>query len=130
MVVTFTGHRHPDNRSLDEEIASSQRRHIRHAPIPVPVAGCPFRSEATIDVFMQCLGEVSAAGIVPEHYGLREAEWPEGGYGEHEYIALGRQRRRVTVDLPFTVWWPRAVLWAQGLEIMSRLILAEEDGSL
>lgn len=70
------------------------------------------------------------AGVVPEGYGLREAEWPAGGYGEHEFIALGRQQRKVTVDLPFTVWWPRAVAWVQGLEVMSRLLLAEDDGAI
>ncbi|KAH9853328.1 hypothetical protein C2E23DRAFT_729043 [Lenzites betulinus] len=116
-----------DEASIDAQIAASQQRHIRHAPIPVPAAACPFRSPETLDIFWKCLRDVATTGIVPEHYRLRESEWPDGEYGKYAHIKLGQQGSTAVVDLPFAVWLPRAVLWAQGLEIMSRLLLAKED---
>ncbi|KAI9068679.1 hypothetical protein FKP32DRAFT_1561177, partial [Trametes sanguinea] len=100
-------------------------RHIRHPPTPVPSDHCPFRHSASLDVFERCLDEVRAAQILPAGYGIQQAEW-EGAYPDVEYIKRGRNRHLVTVPLPFVVWWPRAVAWVQGLDIMMRILLLED----
>lgn len=108
---------------LDEAIAASQNHHIRHDPIPVPDNRCPFPEGSNLlEVFIRSLNDVRAAGIIPHFVGVRELEWPEDGYGTYEFIALGRRGRRVSVELPFDIWWPRAVAWSQGLDIMNRIL--------
>ncbi|KAJ6603888.1 hypothetical protein B0H10DRAFT_1656878, partial [Mycena sp. CBHHK59/15] len=67
-------------------------------------------------IFHQALEEVKFAEIIPEHFGVAVAEWEEAFYGETENVKIGR--KEVEIVLPFAVWWPRAVAWAQGLELM------------
>ncbi|KAI0668128.1 hypothetical protein C8Q78DRAFT_980518, partial [Trametes maxima] len=106
---------------LDAAIAAAQGPHIRHDPIPVPDTRCPFTDEIS-DLFQKSLNDVRTAGIVPNFHGVREDEWPEGGYGTHEFLAVGRGGRKLSVELPFVLWYPRAVAWAQGLDLMNRII--------
>jgi hypothetical protein len=68
---------------------------------------------------------VIAADIVPLGFGVAESEWDEDTYPEFEDITLGRRGKSLNVCLPFDVWWPRAVAWAQGLDLMVRICTAE-----
>lgn len=112
---------------LDQLLSADQNRHIRHEAIPVPPGDHPFHSMATLEAFLTALSTVRAAKVVPANYGLLEAEWPACTYGDAEFIRLGRGRRRISVQLPFLIWWPRAVEWAQGVEIMTELLMIEND---
>ncbi|KAJ7646151.1 hypothetical protein B0H17DRAFT_1148214 [Mycena rosella] len=61
---------------------------------------------------------------------LREWVLPRASgriYSEVEVVKVGR--KNVEIALPFTVWWPRAAKWAQGLEIMAK-IQAVENGDI
>ena len=111
---------------IDAEIAASQDHHIRHDAIPTPPSECPFTSPELLATFTDALKEVTARGIIPMCYGVTEAEWSEDGYGTYEFISLGRHGRQVTIELPFSVWWPRAVAWTQGLDLMNRLMHVQE----
>lgn len=112
---------------LDEHLASDQQRHIRHPPIPVPGDESPFTDPELEALFFQCLHAVRAHEIVPTHYGLTPDEWEEGSYGELESIPYGRYGRSFDVKLPFVIWWQRAVEWVQGLEIMTELLMVQDN---
>ncbi|KAI1782306.1 hypothetical protein LXA43DRAFT_906137, partial [Ganoderma leucocontextum] len=112
----------------DEEIAQDQDRHIRHPPIAVPKSGCPFQLDETLQVFRSTFYDVDEKGLVPKGYGLRPSEWSTNeGYSEEEAMKLGRRGKKVKVVLPFDIWWRRAVRWAQGHEIMNRLLIMEAE---
>ncbi|KAJ7844242.1 hypothetical protein B0H14DRAFT_2358742, partial [Mycena olivaceomarginata] len=73
--------------------------------------------------FSGAFRDVHAAGIIPKRLGVAEAEWGNDGYSETETIKVGR--RDVEIVLPVAIWYPRAVMWAQGLEIMSKFLAVE-----
>ncbi|KAJ7731740.1 hypothetical protein B0H16DRAFT_1234859, partial [Mycena metata] len=101
---------------LDAAIADEQDHHVRHDPIDVIENRCPFHSEEAKTIFSSAVQEVQSAGIIPQYLGVAEAEWDGQPYGETETVKIGR--KDVEIQLPFEIWWPRAVAWAQGLEIM------------
>ncbi|KZT19148.1 hypothetical protein NEOLEDRAFT_1078428, partial [Neolentinus lepideus HHB14362 ss-1] len=109
-----------------QEILASQAQNIRHKPIPVPRARSPFDSSAAEDQFMEILTTVSSQGLLPPHYGVLPHEWDDGAYPEEEVIKFGTRGKQLRVVLPETIWFPRAVLWTQALDIMNRLVLEEE----
>ena len=113
-------------QELEEHITADQEHHVRHPPIPVPESGCPFESPELLQTFWECLQEVQRQDIIPEHYSLREDEWEDGSYGDEETVSFGRRGRKVDVPLPFRIWYPRAARWAQGLEVMTELLMMQE----
>ena len=104
----------PDD--LDLAIAGDQDRHIRHEAIGVVENQCPFASAEATAIFSSALKDVQSAGIIPQHFGVAENEWEGSFYGETETVKVGR--KEVQIALPFGIWWPRAVAWAQALEVM------------
>ncbi|KAJ7886279.1 hypothetical protein B0H13DRAFT_1628024 [Mycena leptocephala] len=112
---------------LDLAIAGDQDHHIRHAAIDVVENQCPFNSKDATAIFCQALEDVKSAGIISKHFGVAEAEWEEPFYGETENVKVGR--KDVEIVLPFEVWYPHAVAWAQGLELMVH-IQAAENGEI
>lgn len=108
-------------------IAEDQDHHIRHEAVEVTQIELPFESEEGQQIFFDTFREVHKAGIIPEAMGVGEAEWEDEVYPETEAVKVGR--KDVAIDLPFTIWWPRAVKWAQGLEIMVK-IQAVESGDI
>ncbi|KAK7030025.1 Integrase catalytic domain-containing protein [Favolaschia claudopus] len=115
--------RYEGEDNIDAAIAADQRSHVKHDPINVPKHETPFKSEYAMDVFRQALTQINAADIIPEHLGVSPNDWPEDGYPETELVKVGR--KDVEFTLPFPVWWPRAVLWARGLETMSNIQAVE-----
>ncbi|KAJ7478866.1 hypothetical protein B0H11DRAFT_1725707, partial [Mycena galericulata] len=106
-------------------IAGGQDRHIRHEAFNAVENECPFSSEDAMVIFFAALHEVKSEGIIPEGFGVAEPEWEAQFYGETETVKVGR--KEVEIVLPFVIWWPRAVVWAQGLEIMVRIQAAENN---
>lgn len=104
-------------------IAGDQDHNIRHEAIAVLENECPFDSEDATAIFCQALQDVKSAEIVPQHFGVAEIEWDGPFYGQTETVKVGR--KDVEIVLPFQIWWPRAVEWAQGLELMVRIQMAE-----
>ncbi|KAJ7693796.1 hypothetical protein B0H14DRAFT_2419364, partial [Mycena olivaceomarginata] len=113
--------------NIDAVIPGDQEHHVRHEPIDVPKHTRPFNSDEAAEIFSQALEDVKAAGIIPRQLGVSPTEWGHGGYPETEMVKVGR--KDVDITLPFPVWWPRAVAWAQGLELLSK-IQAVENGEI
>ncbi|EPQ57571.1 hypothetical protein GLOTRDRAFT_127924 [Gloeophyllum trabeum ATCC 11539] len=125
-----TGAGHSDSEdegeALEDLIAADQERHVRHDPIPVPKTSSPFPADLTAD-FLKALDELLATDIVPTGLGLRNDEWPEGGYPEAEAIRSGR--KYVDIGLPFNTWWPRAVVWGKALTLLSHFQAIYEEAA-
>jgi hypothetical protein len=111
--------------TIDDRIAADQEHHIRHDPVEVPQHGIPFTSPEAEGLFANAHRGVVAAGIVPLGFGVAENEWDEDMYPGFEDIKSGRGGKRLSICLPFAVWWPRAVAWAQALELMTKICMAE-----
>lgn len=112
---------------LDAAIANDQGQNVRHEPIDVPKHSSPFSTPEAEEIFVQAFAAVQDEGIVPSGFGVAEGEWEDGMYGEIEVIKVGRKDSEV--DLPFVIWWPRAVAWAQAFELMAT-IQAVENGDI
>jgi hypothetical protein len=114
-----------DYSHLDDRIAADQEHHIRHDPIEVPLHSNPFKSPDAEALFDNACQDVVAAGIVPSSFGIQESEWDREIYPEHEDIKSGRGGKHLNICLPFVIWQPRAVVWAQALELMMKICMAE-----
>ncbi|KAJ7897579.1 hypothetical protein B0H14DRAFT_2332530, partial [Mycena olivaceomarginata] len=102
---------------IDNMIAADQTPDVRHDAIDVPAHNSPFSPELEA-VFFETLGAVKALNIVPERFDLDLDAYPL-----RESIHLGRGGKRILVLLPLDIWWPRALLWSQGLDLMTRMIV-------
>jgi hypothetical protein len=105
---------------IDDLIATDQASDVRHEAIDVPSHDSPFSPEMEA-VFLGALETVKAQNIIPEGFNLDLVNYPL-----HESIHLGRGGKRISVILPLDIWWPRALLWAQGLDLMTRIFVETE----
>ncbi|KAF8546224.1 hypothetical protein OG21DRAFT_1427701 [Imleria badia] len=85
----------------------------------------PFHTIQAYKAFRSALWETQEQGIIPPGYGVAKEEWLGDLYPEIELISVGCSKQEYTVELPFEVWWPRSVLWAQGLDIMTCISMIE-----
>lgn len=113
------------NHDIDAHIAAGQEHHIRHEPIPVPDHRNPFNSVEGEAMFFDALNKIATQKIVPAGFGVNATEWDNHIYPDVEDIKYGRAGNVLSVALPFEIWWPRAVCWAQGLDAMTKICLAE-----
>ncbi len=80
-------------------------------------------------MFDTILVEVCAHDVIPENLGVSPIEWDDDEYPEVEILRVGRRGNgELQISLPQVLWWPRALLWAQGLEVMMTVQALEEDG--
>lgn len=101
---------------------------IRHRAIPVARHEDPFASRPTElqDAFFEALNEACRdPNRVPAGYGVREDEWDDGEYSQLQYLSVGARREQMPIHLPYNIWYPRAVFWAKGIDLLS-LALAME----
>ncbi|KAJ7883756.1 hypothetical protein B0H13DRAFT_1628966, partial [Mycena leptocephala] len=112
---------------IDAEIAEDQGHNVRREPINVPKHELPFKNEEATEIFAAALADVKAAEMIPRHLCVHPQNGGEEGYPETEMVKAGR--KDVEVTFPFPVWWPRAVAWAQELELLSK-IQAIENGDI
>ncbi|KAJ7804598.1 hypothetical protein B0H14DRAFT_2383616 [Mycena olivaceomarginata] len=117
---------------LENRIQADLQENIRHQPVKVAKHRCPFKDDDLEQYFLGLLGDLLAQPeILPEDYGVREEEWEEEDYPEIETIRPGTKGKELAVILPRAEWFPRAVRWAQALDLMARVLyeLAEDSGS-
>jgi hypothetical protein len=111
---------------LQHQIARDQAHNICHKPVKVARHRSPFTTTAAETEFQNVLRLVVESDAVPAGFGVHPDEW-EDGYSEHEIIKTGLRGKTLEVTLPEAVWLPRAILWAQALDLMSRLVEIEWD---
>lgn len=120
---TGAGHAESDDE-LESRIADDQTPDIRHEAVEVPSHRCPFAGNSDLEsLFHASLKEIQLYNIIPTGYGVDEHDLED--YPVREEIRLGRGGKVISVILPTAIWWPRAVQWAQGLDLMTRLIIDE-----
>lgn len=115
-----------DEPVLSNTVADDLAHNVRHPPIKVARHGNPFRSPVVEKNFFAALGAIVQADIIPEGYGVLESEWEDGTYPAMEAINPGTRGKEIIVALPRDVWLPRAILFAQGLDAMTRSLVFEE----
>ncbi|KAJ7679330.1 hypothetical protein DFH06DRAFT_974840, partial [Mycena polygramma] len=132
-----TGAGHPEDEGddddqdwIDEDLADAVENdlahNIRHPAIKVARHRNPFRSRQIENGFFAGLQDIVRHGIVPEGFGVLETEWEDGDYPAVEAINPGTRGREIIVALPREIWLPRAILFAQALDAMTRALVFEE----
>ncbi|KAJ7936942.1 hypothetical protein B0H13DRAFT_1589341, partial [Mycena leptocephala] len=132
-----TGAGHPDdeedgwvdepNEYLTNAITADLANNIRHPAVKVARHSNSFRSAEGEATFRAALTEIIQRGIVPSGYGVLEEEWEERAYPVTEVINPGTRGQEIVVALPRDIWLPRAVLFAQGLDVMIRTLAFHGD---
>ena len=117
---------------LGEEIRGDQARNVRHDAIKVARHASPLPSELAKEQFLELLQAADTHDYRPDDYGLHSPEWDEDAYPEEEPIRVGTRGKSMDIPLPSAIWFPRAVKWVQGLDILTRfldeLVLPDEGG--
>ncbi|KAF8546364.1 hypothetical protein OG21DRAFT_1427190 [Imleria badia] len=91
----------------------------------MPLIANPFELINAYQAFTLAFQQACDEGKIPTSYGVAEEEWVDRSYPEREVITVGRSKQVHKVGMPFVVWWPRAVLWANSLDIMLHICLIE-----
>ncbi|KAH6908520.1 hypothetical protein BKA70DRAFT_1103473 [Coprinopsis sp. MPI-PUGE-AT-0042] len=113
-----------DVTDMDErvqELAKSEEMNIRHDPIEAPASETPFATEQELDVFRAALRTMEEHNRIPTGYGLLHSEWANGDYPPFEAIPARHRGKELQIPLPLEVWYPRAVQWARGHLLMTRM---------
>ncbi|KAJ7218883.1 hypothetical protein B0H12DRAFT_1271765, partial [Mycena haematopus] len=121
-----------EEEQLENQIEGDLAHNIRHQPVKVAKHRSPFKNAEFEKYFMSQLEDLLAEpGILPEEYGVREEEWEGDDYLEIEVFRPGTKGKELSIILPRDIWFPRAVRWAQGLDLLSRVLeeLGEDSGS-
>ncbi|KAJ6518490.1 hypothetical protein DFH09DRAFT_1427334 [Mycena vulgaris] len=114
---------------LENQIQADQAQNIRHAPIKVARHSSPFEDEEVEADFLQLLSAVlSQVDELPENYGVLPEEWDDDDYDEIETIRTGTNGKELVVVLPRSDWFPRAVQWAQALDLLNRVLDEMDNG--
>jgi hypothetical protein len=108
---------------MARQIKKDQSSNIRHNGVRCPRHQDPFQhSEGARQIFVESLKVVRTSHVVPKNLGVRAEEW-EDGYPSYELIPGGRRgKNELRVPLPYDIWHPRAVLWAQALSVLTCLM--------
>lgn len=114
------------SENLANRVADDQRHNVRHDPIDVPDHQSPFNAEME-QLFFQGLANIDQLLLLPEGYNIRPEEWVNGEYISFETLKTGRKRKEMRVNLPDSVWRPRAEQWVRALDLMNQFEYALYD---
>ena len=114
-------------REIQQDVAYDQQRNVRHKPIKVARHASPFDTSEEEELFFDLLREAQEHGYVPAGFGVTAAEWESAEYPDEESICIGARGKLMSVPLPRTIWLPRAVRWAQALDILTRILDKREQ---
>lgn len=95
---------------LEQLVADSIQKNIRHAPVKVRRHRCPFNAEQ-VQAYGELLAEVLLSPLRP----LNTFSW-----ATTESIPLGR-RKELRIDLGGDMWKSRARKWDLAVEVFTRL---------
>ncbi|KAF7363701.1 hypothetical protein MSAN_01027800 [Mycena sanguinolenta] len=114
-----------DEEELENRIKGDLAHNIRHKPVKVAKHRSPFKDTELEQHFLAQLANLlSDPSILPEDYGVLEEEWEGEDYPELETFRPGTKGKELTVILPREIWFPRAIRWVQGLDLLTRVLEA------
>ena len=121
-----------DNEVDDIEVLQEQLEGneiaAAHEAVPVPANIMPFASDNTFQLFQQTLQQLQNEGIVPHDYGVSLEEIQRDGYPAEEILQSSRRgQKEMCITLPIAVWLPRAFQWCQTLEVMTTVLVVQDD---
>lgn len=112
---------HLDN--LVGRIAESQEDSIQHEAIGVSLSACPLRGDVDHEVFVNVLSHLHQTEYLPPNLLVQDEEWNGAGYPVSEVIPGGlRGKKALRLDLPASIWLPRAILWTQALTTLEQVV--------
>ncbi|TFY69093.1 hypothetical protein EVJ58_g594, partial [Rhodofomes roseus] len=115
-----------EDDDLVAQIIANQASNIRHAAVKVARNENPFRNQEDEDTFWETLQAISDRNFLPRNLGIRRDEWNEGSYPTHEYLVVGRRKESLCVELPHTLWLPRAEVWCRAIWVLTRILSEAE----
>ncbi|KAH8813871.1 hypothetical protein DL96DRAFT_1448500, partial [Flagelloscypha sp. PMI_526] len=74
----------------------------------------PFATDEDVLLFLAQLRSQEENDIVPTGLAVHPSEWGNEQYPTHETLKM-RRGQVLEMELPFEIWWPRAVQWARAL---------------
>ncbi len=110
---------------LENTVVDHVTSNIRHPPVKVARARSPFHAPADEVQFREVLRAAQEEEYIPDGYGITPQEWETGEYPDREVLRIGARGVSLTVDLPMDIWYPRALMWVQGLDVLTRMLEAD-----
>jgi hypothetical protein len=96
---------------------------IRHPAIESALCSRPLHTKQAEDMFYEALSQMTDQRIISRGFYAELDEWEDRVYPIFQEILIGRQGgKKLVVELPLSIWHPRAVLWVQGLHIMTQVL--------
>jgi hypothetical protein len=92
---------------------AAHSENVRHLAATPASSRNPFENQKHCDDFIQLLQEIRQEGIIPDV--MDGHDWDPSGE-----LKVGKSTHQMT--LPRPIWEPRAVLWCQGVELMTRML--------
>lgn len=120
----YRGHLEDEDEDFPNHEPAGDDGHADGDPAPnVPEAHYPFPNDEIENLFHQAFNTVCEEEIIPAGYNILPNEWGEDGYPSIEVLRVGRRgRREITVGLADEIWRPRAILWVQAVEVITRVL--------
>ena len=113
-----------DKENLVYTIMNQQTPNVRHAAIKVPRVRNPFASAERLSDFLDALEALQTHNVLPHGLLIHPSEWRDEwgteSYPTWETLAIGRSRKKMPIDLPPSVWLPRAQRWCQAVDMLTR----------
>jgi hypothetical protein len=110
-----------DQNDLDkiQHLKAEQQTQIKHAAIEVPSHGNNFLDNDTEFTFFATLENIVNDDIIPAGYGLLPGEWDGGMYPVFETLqARKRNGKEMRISLEEPIWYRRAILWGQAINLL------------
>ena len=107
---------------FEAQILDAQQEEIAHTPIEVPHNNSPFGTIEEEELFLEALMAAEVQEIIPRGYGVHADEIEKDGYPTEYTIKVGfRTQKTLRVELPYSIWYPRALKWARALETIDAM---------
>jgi len=114
---------------LREAITNNLHTNIKHKPVKVPCFQNPFSDldDTAKLAFDQAFVALDQGGHIPSGFGLLKEEWESGEYPTHEELPVGKRGKSLVIELPETLWYPRAVQWGRALYLLNYVLYASDE---
>ena len=106
-------------RDIARIIMDAQSHNIRHEAAAVARNSSPFQDQQDAYVFTLALEAVLNLAAFPAGFGLNEE------YQSFEAYKTGRSAKPLIIPLPYSVWFPRIIVWCKSLDLLKRFQLCK-----